>query len=99
MQAWNWLSFAGFSCQKNCQAMSAERPRDALEQSLVRLSNRLAELSAWRDREQISLSPGEIRQNPNASWTPIRKGDFWPAQAGLMEIRFQGSVPGAWANF
>ena len=46
--------------------MSADRPPDALEQSLVRLSNRLAELSAWRDREQISLSPGEIRENPDA---------------------------------
>jgi alpha-mannosidase len=78
--------------------MSADKPPDALEQSLVRLSNRLAELSAWRDREQISLSPGEIRENPDATWTPIRKGDFWQAQGGPVEIRFAASVPGIWAE-
>src|ERR1700736_4772867 len=33
--------------------MSAERLRDALQQSLIRLSNRLGELSAWRDRETL----------------------------------------------
>src|SRR6516162_7710877 len=79
--------------------MSAESRHDALQQSLIRLSNRLNELSAWRDRERISFSEGEIRPGPEAGWTPIRQGDSWPAKAALVEIRFAGSVPKSWAEF
>ena len=78
--------------------MSAERCRDALQQSLIRLSNRLAELSAWRDRECISLSQGEIRIHSGAPWTPVGLGDYWPAQSEPVEIRFAGLVPKAWAG-
>ena len=79
--------------------MSAESRHDALQQSLIRLSNRLNELSAWRDRERISFSEGEIRPGPEAGWTPIRQGDSWPAKASLVEIRFAGSIPKSWAGF
>jgi alpha-mannosidase len=78
--------------------MSAETWRDALQQSLIRLSNRLAELSAWRDREYIFLSQGEIRIHRDAAWTLIRQGDYWPAQGAPVEIRFAGLVPKAWAG-
>src|SRR6516164_1973547 len=78
--------------------MSAERCRDALQQSLIPLSNRLAELSAWRDRECISLSQGEIRIHSGAPWTPVGLGDYWPAQSEPVEIRFAGLVPKAWAG-
>jgi alpha-mannosidase len=78
--------------------MSADTRRDALQQSLIRLSNRLTELSAWRDREQISFTQGEIRLSPDASWTPIRKGDYWPARSEPVEILFTGSVPRIWAE-
>jgi hypothetical protein len=78
--------------------MSAEMPRDPLQQSLIRLSNRLAELGAWRDREHISFPQGEIRKGQNAPWTPIKQGDIWSAQTALVEIRFAGSVPKTWAE-
>jgi alpha-mannosidase len=78
--------------------MSAERLRDALQQSLIRLSNRLGELSAWRDRETLYFSQGEIRISPNGPWAPIEVGDFWPTQAEAMEIRFAASVPRSWAG-
>jgi alpha-mannosidase len=78
--------------------MSAETPRDALQQSLVRLSNRLAELSAWRDREHIYLSQGEFRAAPDAPWIPMSQGDYWPEQAVPVEIRFTGSVPRTWTD-
>src|SRR5215510_13515552 len=79
--------------------MSAESRHDALQQSLIRLSNRLNELSAWRDRERISFSECEIRLGPEADWTPIRQGGSWPAKAALVEIRFAGSIPKSWAGF
>jgi len=78
--------------------MSAETLRDPLQQALIRLSNRLSELSAWRDREQISFSQGEIRVSPNAPWTPIKQGDYWSPKAAQVEIRFAGSVPRTWAE-
>src|ERR1700681_60897 len=78
--------------------MSAERLRDALQQSLIRLSNRLGELSAWRDRETLYFSKGEIRISPNGPWAPIEVGDFWPTQVEAMEIRFAASVPRSWAG-
>jgi alpha-mannosidase len=79
--------------------MSAEIRHDTLQQSLIRLSNRLNELSAWRDRERISFSEAEIRAGPDGAWSPIRQGDFWSAKAALVEIRFAGSIPESWAGF
>jgi len=79
--------------------MSAEIRHNTLQQSLIRLSNRLNELSAWRDRERISFSEGQIRARPDGDWTPIRQGDFWSAKAALVEIRFAGSIPERWAGF
>ncbi len=78
--------------------MSAETVREALQQSLLRLSNRLAELGAWRDREIFPFSHIEIRTNSNAAWTPIKQGDDWPARSTPVEIRFVGSVPSTWAE-
>jgi alpha-mannosidase len=78
--------------------MSAETLREALQQSLARLLNRLAELGAWLDRESFPLSHVEFRENPNAGWTPISQGDYWPAQTSPVEIRFAGSVPNTWAE-
>jgi len=78
--------------------MSAEIRRDAFRQSFMRLSNRLAELSAWNDRARLSLSQGEIRLSPDASWNMIREGEFWTAQDSPVEIRFTGTVPATWAG-
>ena len=79
--------------------MSVETRRDALQHSLIRLSNRLAELSAWRDRDRILFTQGEIRTSPDNSWMPIRTHDYWPAQVSLVEIRFTASIPRVWAGF
>jgi alpha-mannosidase len=78
--------------------MSAEPLRVALEQSWTRLSNRLAELGAWRDRELVPFSQGEIRVSPNLPWTPIKLGDYWPTQSVPVEVRFAGLVPKTWAE-
>lgn len=75
-----------------------ETSRDPLQQSLTRLSNRLFELSAWRDRETIFLSDGEFRDRPDAPWIAIRQGDDWPTRATLVEIRFASLVPANWAG-
>jgi alpha-mannosidase len=78
--------------------MSAETSGDLLQKSLVRLSNRLFELSAWRDRELTFFSHGEIRLQSDAPWLPIKQGDFWPSREEFVEIRFTGSVPKSWAG-
>ena len=75
-----------------------ETSRDPLQQSLTRLSNRLFELGAWRDRETLFLTDGEFRDRPDASWIPIRQGDDWPVRSTPVEIRFAGVVPASWAG-
>jgi alpha-mannosidase len=70
--------------------------RDSLQQSLRRLSNRLLELGAWRDRECIPIAAGEFRVDPNAPWRSIRSGDQWPIQATPVEFRFNVSIPERW---
>jgi alpha-mannosidase len=72
--------------------------RDLLQQSLTRLSNRLFELSAWRDRETIFLADGEFRDRLDAPWIGIKPGDHWPTRATPVEIRFAGLVPTRWAG-
>jgi alpha-mannosidase len=79
--------------------MSARTSGDLLQQSLVRLSNRLFELGAWRDRELIFLSHGEIRLQSDAPWLPIKPGDFWPSREEHIEVRFSGTIPKGWAEF
>jgi alpha-mannosidase len=78
--------------------MSAETSGALFQQLLVRLSNRLFELSAWRDRELVFLSHGEIRLQSDAPWLPIKQGDFWPSREERVEVRFTGSVPKSWAK-
>ena len=70
--------------------------RDSLQQSLRRLSNRLLELGAWRDRDWIPIANGEFRVDPDAPWRPIRSGDQWPIQAEPIEFRFNVSIPEHW---
>jgi alpha-mannosidase len=70
--------------------------RDPLQQSLRRLSNRLLELGAWRDRECIPIAAGEFRIDPNAPWRSIRSGEKWPIQAAPVEFRFDVAVPERW---
>lgn len=72
---------------------------DALEQSLRRLSNRLLELGAWRDRESILIPAGEFRVGSDAPWHQVRPGDLWPIQATPVEFRFDVSIPQRWAGF
>ena len=79
--------------------MSSRTSSDLLQQSLVRLSNRLFELGAWRNRELIFLSHGEIRLQSDAPWLPIKPGDFWPSREEHVEVRFSGTIPKGWAEF
>jgi alpha-mannosidase len=73
--------------------------RDPLQQSLRRLSIRLLELGAWRDRECIQISAGEFRADSGAPWRQIRQGDLWPIQAEPVELQFDVSIPEQWAGF
>ncbi len=73
--------------------------RDAIQQSLRRLSNRLLEFGAWRDREWILIADGEFRVDPDAPWRPIRSGDPWPIQPAPVEFRFDVSIPKRWAGY
>jgi alpha-mannosidase len=73
--------------------------RDSIQQSLRRLSNRLLEFGAWRDREWILIADGEFRVDPDAPWHPIRSGDPWPIQPAPVEFRFDVSIPKRWAGY
>ncbi|HXM26989.1 MAG TPA: glycoside hydrolase family 38 C-terminal domain-containing protein [Chthoniobacterales bacterium] len=73
--------------------------RDTIQQSLRRLSNRLLEFGAWRDREWILIADGEFRVDPDAPWRPIRSGDPWPIQPAPVEFRFEVSIPKRWAGY
>ncbi|HZC36026.1 MAG TPA: hypothetical protein VE242_10450, partial [Chthoniobacterales bacterium] len=73
--------------------------RDALQQLLRRLSNRLLELAAWRDRDCILITQDELRADSGAPWQPVRPGDPWPSQAAPVEFRFTISIPERWAGY
>jgi alpha-mannosidase len=75
-----------------------EIARDALEQSLRRLSIRLLELSAWRDRERCLITEGEFRAGSGANWSKLQSGEPWPAIGTPIEIRFAFSTPEEWAG-
>jgi alpha-mannosidase len=72
--------------------------RDSIQQLLKRLSIRLLEFGAWRDRAWIPIADGEFRVAPDAPWRPIQLGDRWPIQAAPVEFRFQVSIPQSWAG-
>ena len=71
---------------------------DPFQQSLKRLSNRLLELGAWRDRDWSLVSDGEFRVRSDAAWQPIRLGDSWPIQDAPIEFRFNAVIPKTWAG-
>ena len=71
---------------------------DPIQQSLRRLSNRLLELSAWRDRDSLLIPEGQFRVGPDAQWQPIRQGDPWPIQEAPVEFRFTIVIPERWAG-
>jgi alpha-mannosidase len=75
-----------------------EIARDVLEQSLRRLSVRLLELSAWRDRERRLIAEGEFRAGSGANWSKLQSGEPWPALGTPVEIRFAVSTPEEWAG-
>jgi alpha-mannosidase len=71
---------------------------DPIQQSLKRLSNRLLELGAWRDRDWHLIPSGEFRVGPDAAWQPIRRGDSWPIQDAPIEFRFNVVIPKHWTG-
>jgi alpha-mannosidase len=71
---------------------------DPFQQSLKRLSNRLLELGAWRDRDWTLIPNGEFRVRPDATWQPIRVGDPWPIQDAPIEFRFNVVIPKNWVG-
>jgi alpha-mannosidase len=92
-QQGNWISHYPSS-----KFTEMEIARDALEQSLRRLSIRLLELSAWRDRVRHLIAEGEFRIGSGAHWSKLQSGDPWPALGTPVEIRFACSVPEDWAG-
>ena len=71
---------------------------DPFQQSLKRLSNRLLELGAWRDRDWNLIPDGEFRVRADAAWQPVRLGDPWPIQDTPVEFRFSVVIPNTWAG-
>jgi alpha-mannosidase len=71
---------------------------DPFQQSLKRLSNRLLELGAWRDRDWSLIPNGEFRVRSDAAWQPVRLGDPWPIQDAPIEFRFNAVVPKTWVG-
>ena len=71
---------------------------DPFQQSLKRLSNRLSELGAWRDRDWNLIPDGEFRVRADAAWQPVRLGDPWPIQDTPIEFRFSIVIPKTWAG-
>ena len=72
--------------------------RDSIQQSIRRLSIRLLEFGAWRDRVLTPIADGEFRVASDAPWRPIHLGDRWPIQAAPVEFRFHVSIPESWAG-
>ena len=71
---------------------------DPFQQSLKRLSNRLLELGAWRDRDWSLIPSGEFRVRSDAAWQPVRLGDPWPIQEAPIEFRFNVVLPKTWVG-
>jgi alpha-mannosidase len=71
---------------------------DPFQQSLKRLSNRLLELGAWRDRDWRLIPDGELRVRADAAWQPVRLGDPWPIQDTPIDFRFSAVIPKPWGG-
>jgi alpha-mannosidase len=80
---------------KSCAVVTRSDP---IQQSLKRLSNRLLELGAWRDRDWTLIPNGEFRVRPDAAWQPVRLGDSWPIQDAPIEFRFNAVIPKDWTG-
>jgi alpha-mannosidase len=80
---------------KSCAVVTRSDP---IQQSLKRLSNRLLELGAWRDRDWHLIPSGEFRVGPDAAWQSIRRGDSWPIQDAPIEFRFNVVIPKHWTG-
>ena len=72
--------------------------RDPIQQTLARLSVRLAELAAWRDREVFSIADAKFRTNSDQNWRTVRTGDPWPAKSHPALFQFQCSIPESWTG-
>jgi alpha-mannosidase len=93
-----FLLFAVALSGRDVKSFAIVNRSDPLQQSLKRLSNRLLELSAWRDRDWTLISDGEFRVRPDAAWEPVRLGDPWPIQDTPIEFRFSVVIPNTWAG-
>jgi alpha-mannosidase len=93
-----FLLFAVALSGRDVKSFAIVNRSDPLQQSLKRLSNRLLELGAWRDRDWNLISDGEFRVRPDAAWQPVRLGDPWPIQDAPVEFRFNVVIPKTWAG-
>lgn len=75
--------------------MSQDKPT---EQALQRLTHRLVELSAWRNRTFMLLDGGRFQAAGEQQWTPIKEGDPWPSRAFPVRMEFSASVPKGWSG-
>ncbi|MDB5045543.1 MAG: putative Alpha-mannosidase [Deinococcus sp.] len=66
------------------------------EQHLKRLLQRLNELHAWADAYSLPLPTGVFRDAAGQEW-PIQEGAAWPSRAFPVLMRFEVTVPQAWA--
>ncbi|THF71668.1 alpha-mannosidase [Deinococcus sp. Arct2-2] len=66
-------------------------------QHLVRLLQRLNELHAWADARTLPLPVGIFRDAAGQEW-PIEEGGAWPSRAFPVVMRFEVTVPDAWAG-
>ncbi|MBF6595055.1 MAG: alpha-mannosidase [Thermaceae bacterium] len=68
------------------------------EQAVRRLEHRLVELSAWRNRQSLSLSEGRFKAAGSTKWLSVKEGDAWPSRAFPALLEFSASVPKSWAG-
>src|SRR5215469_5207287 len=72
------------------------RPPSQLEQTLARLTVRLLELGAWRDREVFPIAEAKFRTGKE--WQQMRQGDSWPQKATPIWLTFDTAIPLHWAG-
>src|SRR5437660_1388080 len=70
-----------------------EITRDATDQSLMRLAVRLAELTAWRDRESFAMPEAKFRTRVDSDWQTVRQGDRWPRKDCPVYLQFESKLP------
>ena len=94
----SFLLFAVALWGRDVKSFAVVNRSDPFQQSLKRLSNRLLELGAWRDRDWNLIPDGEFRVRADAAWQPVRLGDPWPIQDLPIEFRFSAVIPKTWAG-